>query len=197
MARPDRNVTGVSWQSVDSAMKRLQLTRELIPRVQRVGVMFDANDPGPLIEVRGVVAAAREAGISIETVALGSPHEIEPALAKLKHARLDALILSASALTWPVIDRIVEVASADRIPVISEPEDFAKAGAIITYGPDTSALYRRGAYFVDRILKGAAPKDLPIEQPTQFELVVNLRTAKMLGLTMPKSIMERATKVIR
>jgi putative ABC transport system substrate-binding protein len=197
MARPDGNVTGVSWQSVESAGKRVQLTQELKPRTRRVGLMFDANDPGALMELRGILTAARQARIAVEKLDLRAPNDIEPALAKLRGARLDALIVSANTLTWPVIDRIVEVASARDIPVISEPEDFAKAGAIITYGPDMFALYRRSASFVDRILKGAAPKDLPIEKPTRFELVVNLKTAKTLRLAIPKSIMERATKVIR
>ena len=197
MARPDGNVTGLSWQSVESAAKRLQLTRELLPRARRIGVMFDANDLGALLELGGVIAAAREAGIAIEKLELRSSRDIELVLAELKGAGLDALLLVTSALMWPAIDRITAVATANRIPVVAEPREFAEAGAIIAYGPDIGAVLRRSAYFVDRLLRGAAPSDLPIEQPTRFHLVINVKTARVLGLAIPRSVTEGATKVIR
>jgi putative ABC transport system substrate-binding protein len=197
MAKPDGNVTGLSWQSSDLASKRLQLALELLPQARRIGLMFDANEPGARIELRGVNAAARAAGVKVQTLELRTAADLEPSLAKLKDARLDALLVSANPLTWTVIDRIVQAAAANRIPVITEPQEFAKSGAIITYGPDIFQAYRRGAFFVDRILKGAVPADLPIEQPTRFDLVVNLKAAKSLGLTVPPGVLSRATKVIR
>jgi len=197
MARPDGNITGISWQSVESATKRVQLIKELLPRARRIGMMYDANDPGAAMELRGVLTAASGAGIAVEEFGLLTPNDLKPALARLKSARLDALMVSASTLTWLSIGRITRVATANRIPVISEPEDFAKAGALIAYGADIFPLYRRSAWFVDKVLKGAEPKDLPIEQPTQFQLVLNLRTAKALKLPIPQLITDRATKIIR
>jgi len=197
LARPDRNVTGLSWQSVDAASKRLQLMKELIPRVRRVGMMLDANDPGGLIELRGVSAAAKENGITIERLDLRGPADIAPALAKLSVLKIDALLVSANWIVWPSIERIVGAAATYRIPVVSEPTYFAEVGAVLTYGPEVLAMYRRGAYFIDRILRGASPGDLPIEQPTLFDLSVNLRTAATLGIQLPPSILVRATKVIR
>jgi putative ABC transport system substrate-binding protein len=197
LARPDRNVTGVSWQTVDSAGKRVQLIRELLPRARRVGMMFDATDVGGQIELHGVAAMAREVGITVEKLELRTPQDIEPALTRLKGGKLDALIVGANTLTWPAFERIESAATANRIPIVSEPEEFATEGAVVTYGPDMFALYRRSAIFVDRILKGATPKDLPIEQPTAFDLVVNLKAASTMGVAVPETVLERATKVIR
>lgn len=197
MARPDGNVTGVSWQSPEVAGKRVQFARELRPRARRIGVLADSGDAGAAIELRGTVAAAREAGVTLEKLELRSMEDIEPTLAKLQGARIDVLIVQASTLTWPVIGRIVDAATTAGIPIVSEPEEFAAAGAVVTYGVDVFAALRRCAVFVDRILKGATPRDLPIEQITKFDFVVNLKSAKILGLPIPASLMERATKIIR
>jgi putative ABC transport system substrate-binding protein len=197
MARPEGNVTGVSWQSVESAVKRLELARELVPKARRLGMMFDANDPGAVLEAQAVVAAARTANVSLQLMELREAKDVDIALSKLKTSRLQALIVPLSALTWPVIDRIVEGASANRVPLISEPTEFAEAGVVITYGADIYALYRRSAHFVDRILRGAKPADLPIEQPTKFELVVNAKAASAMGVHVPRTLMDRATRVIR
>jgi putative ABC transport system substrate-binding protein len=197
LARPDGNVTGVSWQSAETALKRVQLAQELKPRAQRIGFMSEPEHIGSTIELRGILVAARQARISIEKLDLRTPDDIDPTLGKLKDARLDALIVGSSGLLWPAIDRIVAAATASGVPIIGEPEEFAQAGAVLTYGVDVFAAIRRSTFFVDRILKGAKPKDLPIEQPTAFDLVVNLKAAKALGFPMPEAILAQATKVIR
>jgi putative ABC transport system substrate-binding protein len=197
LARPDGNVTGISWQTTDLAIKRLELTRDLVGRMRRIAWLYDATDPGAAIELRGAVAAAHAGGVEVQELGYRTAGELEAQLSKLKRGRLDALIVSTSPSIWPAIDRIVALASADRIPVITEPVEFARAGAIISYGVDILQEFRRSAYFVDRILKGATPTELPIEQATHFQLGVNLKTAKMLKLEIPVTIMNQATEVIR
>jgi putative ABC transport system substrate-binding protein len=197
MARPEGNITGVSWQSVESAAKRLQLTQELIPGLRRVGLLFDATDPGAVMEARGLLTTALHAGIDLKSVEVRGLGDFEAAFAKLKSAQLNALLVSVNPLTFRARDKIGGFASGIRLPLIAETGEFAEAGAVLTYGVDVLYTYRRGAYFVDRILKGAKASDLPIEQPTKFELVLNLSAAKALGLTIPQSITVSATKVIR
>jgi putative ABC transport system substrate-binding protein len=197
MARSDGNVTGVSWQSVEGAAKRLQLTKELIPGLQRVGLLFDATDPGAVMEARGLLSTARHAGIDLKTVEVRGPGDFEAAFANLKGAQLDALLVSVNPLTFRAREKIGAFASGVRVPLIAETRDFSEAGAVLTYGVDSLDTYRRGAHFVDRILKGAKASDLPIEQPTKFDLVLNLSAAKALGLKIPQSIAVSATKVIR
>jgi putative ABC transport system substrate-binding protein len=197
LAKPVGNVTGISWQSVDSGVKRLQLARELVPRARQVGMLIDANDPGARIELQAVMAAARKAGISLGALELRTPQDVEAVLANLKGSKLDALILPANSLTWGALDRIIEVATANRIPTISEPPAFAELGSVISYGVDMFVLYRRSAHFVDRILKGAKPSELPFEQPTKFDFVVNLKAARAIGVEIPKSFFEHATRVLR
>jgi putative tryptophan/tyrosine transport system substrate-binding protein len=197
MARPDRNITGVSWQSVDSAVKRLQMAQELIPGLRRVGLLFDASESGPLLEVQGLVAAAASTGIDLRRVEVRGPGDFQRAFAQLKSERLNALLVSVSAVTWQARDRIGRFAAQARLPLIAELPEFAEAGAVLSYGADIFETYRRGAHLVDRILKGAKASDLPFEQPKKFELVVNLRTARTLRLTIPESVVARAAKVIR
>lgn len=197
IARPGGNVTGVSWQSVESAAKRLQLTQELIPGLRRVGLLFDSTDPGGVMEARGVRAAATHAGVDLRSVQVRDRSDFEAAFATLKNAQIDALLVITSSLTFHSRDRIAGFASGNRLPWIAEMPDFAEAGAVLTYGADVLAAYRRGAYLVDKILKGANAGDLPIEQPTKFDLVINLSAARILGLTIPQSIAVAATKTIR
>jgi putative ABC transport system substrate-binding protein len=197
LARPDGNVTGVSWQSAETALKRVQLAKELRPLAQRIGFMAEPEHTGSAIELRGILVAAQQARISIEKLDLRTPDDIDRRLAKLKKARLDALIVGSTGLIWSEIARIVAAATAAGVPIISEPEEFAQAGAVVTYGVDVFAAIQRSTFFVDRILKGATPKDLPIEQPTAFDLVANVKAAKTLGLRIPDAMLAHATKVIR
>jgi putative tryptophan/tyrosine transport system substrate-binding protein len=197
LARPSDNVTGVSWNTGGSAGKRVQIARDLKPRAQRIGFMTDLGDAGAAIELQGVLAGARQANLAVEKFELRTPRDIEPALAKLRGARLDVLVAGSTPIVWPHMERIVQVATEIGLPIVSEAEEFAQAGAVVTYGVDVTAAMRHSAVFVDRILRGAAPRDLPIEEAREFNFVVNLRTARTLGLTIPDSVMVRATNVIR
>jgi putative ABC transport system substrate-binding protein len=197
LARPGGNVTGISWQSIDSAGKRLELTTELLPGLRRVAILFQAGDPGAALEVKGLLATARRLKVTVRTFEVRDSRGIEAAFATLRRDRVEALIVSANPLTFSATDTIVRLAATMKLPLISEPANFAKSGFLLTFGPDIVEAYKRGALYVDRILKGAKPGDLPIEQPTEFDLVINLRTARALGLTIPETIMVRATEVIR
>jgi len=197
IARPDGNVTGVSLQSVASSAKRLQLAQELIPGLRHVGLLFDPSDPGAILEAKGLANAATIAGIDLKNFEVRAPADFEPAFVRIKRARPQALLVSLNPLTWRAFPQIGDFAARNRLPVISEMPELAEVGAVLTYGADLPQAYRRGAYFVDRILKGARPSELPIEQAARFHLVVNLKIVKALGLTIPDSINIAATKVLQ
>jgi putative ABC transport system substrate-binding protein len=197
LSRPPDDITGLSWQSIESAVKRLQMTKELIPAVRRVGLLYNAGFSGGVMEVQALVEAARGTGVTVIGIEVRTPNDFPVAYASIRKERLDALLVSVDSLTYDARNDIAEVAFAVRVPMIAEIPEFADAGAIFTYGIDILHGYRRGAYFVDKILKGAKPADLPIEQPTRFQLVVNLRAAKALGRLVPQSILVNATKVIQ
>ena len=197
LARPGGNVTGISWQSIDSAGKRLELTTELVPGLRRVAILFQAGDPGAALEVKGLLATARRLNVTVRTFEVRDSRDIEAAFVTLRRDRVEAVIVSANPLTFSASDNIVRLASSMKLPLISEPGEFAKSGFLLTFGPDIVEAHKRGALYVHKILKGAKPSDLPIEQPTKFDLVINLRTARALGLTIPEAIMVRATEVIR
>lgn len=197
LGRPEGNVTGVSWQSIETAGKRLELAKQLLPGLRRVALLTDASDPGAVIEANGLSATAASAGVKLRTFAVRRADELPGVFATLKSDRPDVLIVSTNPFTIINFEAIVRFASSSKLPAISEAAEFARAGFLLTYGPDVSDTYRRGAIQVDRILRGMKPGDVPFEQPTKFELVVNLRTAKALGLRIPELIMVRATEVIR
>ncbi len=135
--------------------------------------------------------------MAVRTFEVRDSRDIETAFARLRRDRVRALIVSANPLTFSASDAIVRLASSMKLPLISEPAEFAKSGFLLTFGPDIVEAYKRGTLYVDRILKGAKPGDLPIEQPTKYDLVINMRTARALGLTIPEAIRMRATEVIR
>jgi len=197
MARPTGNVTGVSWQSIETAGKRLELAKVLVPNLRRVAVLYETGDPGAAIEVNGLRAAAAAMGDTQREFALRDARDFPAAFAAIKSDRPDVLIVSVNALTLQHFGDIAAFASSISVASISEVDDFADAGGLLTYGAQASEMYKRGAMQVNRILRGAKPADLPFEQPTKFELVVNMKTAKALGLTIPEAIMVRATRVIR
>jgi putative ABC transport system substrate-binding protein len=197
LARPGGNVTGISWQSLETSGKRLELTMELMPGLKRVGVLYDPNDSGAVLDAKAVRSAAVNSGIRISALEVNDTRGLDATLAATDKDRLKALILIHSPLTVHHRERIVRFAIERRLPLVSEGRDMAEAGALLTYGPSIVDMFRRGAGYVDKILKGMKPRDLPIEQPTKFELVVNLKTAKALGITIPQSILVRADEVIR
>jgi putative ABC transport system substrate-binding protein len=181
LARPGGNVTGMSILAPEVAGKRLELLEEAVPRAMRVAVLWNATYPSKAVEVRNTEVAARRLNVIVHSIEVRGS---------------DALVTLADPLTILSAQEIVRYATANRLPMISEVRQFADAGALVTYGPNLADLFRRAAGHVDRILRGALPGDLPVEQPTKFELLINLKTAKALGLTIPPSLLQRADQVI-
>jgi ABC-type uncharacterized transport system substrate-binding protein len=196
LAKPGGNITGVSWQSIETAGKRLELAKELIPGLRRVALLTDAGDAGAAIEANGLRRTATSVGLKLRTFALRYASELPAAFAAIKSDPPELLVISTNPLMALHIDEIARFASSISVPTVSEVAEFAEAGILLTYGADVSETFKHGAVQVDRILNGMKPGDLPFEQPTKFELVVNMRTARSLGLTVPEAIMVRATKVI-
>jgi len=197
LARPGGNVTGVSWQSIDTAAKRLELTKELIPSLRRVALLTAAGDPGARIEAKGFRTSAAKSSLDLRVFEVQSPAELPNALAQITKYAPEALIVSTNTLTLQNLERIAGYARSARIPAISEAPEFAEAGFVLTYGPNVGDAYRLGALQVDRVLRGRKPAELPFEQPVKFDLTVNMKAAKALGLTVPESIIVRTTMLIR
>ena len=195
-AHPAGNITGFSWQTPESAGKRLELLKEVLVKLSRVAVLFDPSDPVATVELRAIHVAARATGVAIESFEVRDRVERDT-FAAIKKARADALVVVYTARTARQRTQIVEFAAASRLPLMSEGLEFTEAGGLMTYGPKVLDLYRRAAAYADKILKGAKPADLPVEQPTKFELVINLKAAKTLGLTIPQSLMLRADELLR
>ena len=194
MARPGSNTTGVSLLASELDVKRLEILHELVPRARRVGVLADPNTvpTRPQLET-----AARNLGVELVVSTARSRDEIRPAIDSMVAARVEAVNVLASPILnqsrMPIMDRMRQA----RLPAIYQWPESAKEGGLLAYGPSLVASYRQVAGFVDRILKGAKPGDLPIQQPTKFELIINLKTAKALGITIPQSLLQRADDVIK
>ena len=201
LARPGGNVTGFSILGPELITKRLEILRDVVPELSRVGVLMRAGvgaGTGQQQQMDEIRAAASALKISLyELPSQMEPSAIDRAFKKAGDAGVSAIIPTAGRLTLGARKPIAESAVKYRIPVIYQEQEFVDAGGLISYGPDFSDLYRRSAYFVDKILKGAKPDQLPIEQPTKFELVINLKTAKQIGLTIPPHVLARADRVIR
>src|SRR5262245_29436046 len=197
LARPGGNITGLSNRSPDLAGKRLELLREALPRVRRLAVMANVGNPSALLEIREIQAAAHTLGIEVAPLEIRRAEDIAPAFAALK-GQADALYVVVDALVNATTNRtrIVTFALTARLPIILNNRETVGAGALMSYGPNTPDLFRRAADLVDKILRGAKPADIPVEQPTKFDLVINLTTAKALGLTIPESFLLRADEVI-
>jgi putative ABC transport system substrate-binding protein len=197
LARPGGNVTGLSWQTPETSGKRLELIMQLVPGLERTALLFEPSDPGALLEANALRSAARRAGVTISLFELRNASDLAAVLAAMGRQRPQTLIVGHSAITVEHRERIASFAIRNGLPLVSEGSEFAEAGALLTYGPNVAESFRRAAHYVDQILKGAKPGDLPIEQPTKFDLVVNLKTAKALGLTIPQPMLLRASEVIR
>jgi ABC-type uncharacterized transport system substrate-binding protein len=193
-ARPGGNLTGVTFASSELAAKRLQFLKEAAPEVSRVGVLW--NPAHPDFEYKETLVAAQPLGVQIRSLEVGGPDDFDPAFRAAAAARSDAVIVASSRLMTLNRQRIVELAARHRIILVSGWGPWAQAGALLSYGPDLDAICRRAAVHVDKILKGAKPGDLPIEQPTKFEMIINLKTARAHGLTIPSSLAARADRVI-
>jgi putative ABC transport system substrate-binding protein len=195
LARPGGNVTGVSLQKTDLAGKRLELLREVAPGLHRLAVLFNVGNSGVVLEMREAQAAARTLGLEVATSEIRRAEDIAPAFEALK-GRAEALYVCGDPLVDTNRIRIITLALAARLPTISDFREYVEAGGLMSYGPNFPDLFRRAAEFVDKILRGAKPDDLPVEQPTKFDLVINLTTAKALGLTIPESFLLRTDEVI-
>lgn len=197
LARPGGNVTGVSTLNVELGAKRLQLAREVVPGASRLAILGDAGSPTSVSGIRETQAAARALGVHLHAVSVRGPAELDGAFSMIARERPAALIVTPSAVFFGERRRLATLAVKHRLPTVSGSREYAEAGGLIAYGADRAEALRRAAVYVDKILKGARPGDLPIEQPTTFELVVKLKTAKALGLTIPPSVLLRADQIIQ
>ncbi len=197
LARPGGMVTGVVSLSGDLSEKYLELLLAAAPKVRRVGILIDSNAPFRALMSDAVRRSVAQYKVEASFAEVTSPEDIEPAITRLAKEGAQGLIVSGGPVLRNERLRIVKLALAQRWPVVAGDSGYAEAGVLLTYSADILANYRRAAYYVDRILKGTKPADLPIEQPMTFEFVVNLKTAKALGLTMPPEIMVRADRVIQ
>jgi putative ABC transport system substrate-binding protein len=194
--RPGGNVTGLSLQTDELAGKRLELLTEIVPGLARVAVLSNPLNPSIAASVEQTKAAAQSLGIEIHVLEVPGPDQFESAFAAVTRARAGALIVLPDAALYGQHPRIVTFAAASHLPALFPEKEVAEAGGLIAYGPSIPASLRRAAAYVDKILRGAKPGDLPVEQPTKFELVVNLQTARAIGVTIPTSILLRADEVI-
>jgi putative ABC transport system substrate-binding protein len=196
LARPGGNLTGLSVSGGEVSGKRLELLREVIPKVSRVAVLLDPTNPAHAVFWKDTERAAEKLHLRLQRVTARAPEEIEAAFWAMAKARAEALVVFTEPMLYAQRDRLADLAARNRLPTINMIKGHAEAGDLIAYGPDYRDLYRRVAEIVDKILKGAKPADLPIEEPTKFELVINLKTAKTLGLTIPPSLLQRADEII-
>jgi ABC-type uncharacterized transport system substrate-binding protein len=194
LARPGENVTGISGLFADLTGKRLELLKEILPSLSRVVFLSRAANPGHADYAREAELAARALHVQLQVILVSSPNDFEEAFRRARGA--DAILQLDDAMFTSERVRLVELAAAHRLPVVYGPRDFAELGGLLALGPNYSDLYRRAATYVDKILKGAKPGDLPIEQPPTFELVINLKTARALGLSIPPAVLARADEVI-
>src|SRR5438105_2517868 len=196
LARPGGNATGITLMSVELNGKRIELLREMLPRLERLTVVANPAHSGAEFELQACENAGRQLGIAVRQMLVRNPAELEESFAEIAAGKPGAITVLPDALVIEKRQRIVDFAMAERIPIISGWKIFAESGALCTYGPRLTESYRRAGYYIDRILKGMKPAELPIERPTVFELVVNLKTAKSLGVTLPPSVLARADEVI-
>jgi putative ABC transport system substrate-binding protein len=195
LARPGGNITGSAFNPPElRTEKNLQLLKEIVPKLSLVAVLWDPRSRiGAPTSWKSIQLAARQLGVQLHSLEVGSPNDLDKAFKEATRARADGLV----SLVGGNIRQIADLAAKSRLPAIGSHRNFAESGGLVSYGADVADLFRRAARFVDKILKGAKPAELPVEQPTKFELVINLKTAKALGLTIPQSILLRADEVIQ
>jgi putative ABC transport system substrate-binding protein len=195
LARPGGNATGLSVQAADVASKRLEYLREVVPHLRRLAVMLHVGFPEAVLEMGEVKVAARRLGLEVTPLEIRRAEDIAPALDEL-NAKADALYVVSNALFAAARTRLITLAVGQHLPTIFSIRDYVQAGGLMSYGPNIAALFGRAADLVDKILRGAKPADIPVEQPTKFDFVINLTTAKALGLTIPPTLLALADEVI-
>ena len=194
MARPGGNATGLSFLNVELSAKRLEFLAETLPHVRKLIMLRDTNTPREWLSE--TERAGKSLGLDLRAIEISDPDAFEAAFGAMSRSGADALVLLASAMFNAHKRQLVELSARHRIPTMYEHRDFVEWGGLLSYGPNLTDLYRRAALYVDKILKGAKPGDLPVEQPTKFELVINLKTAKALNLTITPTLLARADEVI-
>jgi ABC-type uncharacterized transport system substrate-binding protein len=197
LARPGGNVTGLTVLGAGLSAKRLELLKETVPNMSRVAFLWNPANPDQRVHFNDVQAGARALGVRIQSVEARSHEELVQGLAAMKRDRPSALLMTGDSLLQRYVGRIVAFASENHLPAMYQLREAVDRGGLMSYGASLPDLSRRAAYFADKILKGAKPADLPVEQPTKFELVINLKTAKALDLTIPPSLLLRADQVIQ
>lgn len=197
LRRPGGNVTGVLSISSELSAKRLEFVRLVVPHASHVAILLDERNPASQLAMQETEAAARTLGLTLKSVAVRPPVDLEGAFSTIVRDRAAALTITASPIFSLHAKRLAELALKHRLPTVAGNREWVEAGLLAAYGTDYPHLFRRAATFVDKILKGARPGDLPIEQPSKFELVINLKTAKALGLNIPSSLLQRADHVIQ
>jgi putative tryptophan/tyrosine transport system substrate-binding protein len=197
LARPGGNVTGLSFMHTELSAKRLELLRELLPGLASVVGLFNADNPSHTPQIAEMEQASSQLGLAFLSLPVRGPSDFPGAFQAASRARAEVLIVLDDTTITQHRGQILQLAATHALPVVSRYKDFTEAGGLIAYGPSLPALYRRAAYYVDRILQGAKPADLPVEQPMKFELVINLKTAQALGLTIPPHILFQADEVLR
>jgi putative ABC transport system substrate-binding protein len=197
LARPGGNVTGFTAIAVALAGKRLELLKEITPKLSRIAVLWDPQNPGSAQQWKESQLPARELGLQLHSIEVSSVDKFEAAFKEATKARSAAIAVMASPFFYSNQKQLADLAIKSQLPAIFPREEFVAAGGLMSYGSDRTESFKRIAVFVDKILKGTKPADIPVEQPTKFELVINLRTAKQIGVTIPPNVLARADKVIK
>ncbi len=197
LSRPGGNVTGISDQANELSAKRLELLKEVVPRAERVAVLWNADDRAMTLRYREIEKAARVLRVTVQPLGVREPADFEVAFSAMSRERPDALMLVTDTLTNLNRQRILDFAGAHSIPAMYEFGFLVRDGGLMSYGPNFDDMFQRAAVYADRIIKGSKPSDLPVEQPTRYYLLVNLKTAKVLGLTIPPPLLLRADEVIQ
>ena len=197
LARPGQNITGLTDESVQLSAKRMELLKEAVPKAARIAVLWNANDQGMTLRYREIEKAARILHVEVQAHGVRDPDDFETAFSAMTRQRPDAMFLVADAITIFHRKRFIEFAASQHIPAMYETDVHVRDGGLMSYGPNFEDSFRQAAAYVDRILKGAKPADLPAQQPTTYLLAVNLKTAGTLGLTMPPSLLLRADEVVQ
>ena len=197
LARPGRNITGLSTLSPELTGKRLELLKEVVPKLSRVAILGSSTQPGNAQSLREAELAAAALGLQLQSLDLRDPGDIEPAFKAATDRRADAVVVLSTPLATRRQVEIAQLAVKSRLPAIYPQSDYMESGGLISYGPSMTDLFHRAATYVDKILKGAKPGDLPVEQPKKFELIINLKTAKQIGLIIPPNVLARADRVIK
>jgi putative ABC transport system substrate-binding protein len=196
LARPGKNITGVTTLSADLSIKQLEFLKEAVPRASRVALLWNPDDPWHSVTVKSLQARSGSLGIQLQHVGVRGPDAFDSAFNAMTMEHTQAVLALADPMTFAHRRRLADLAIKNKLPMMGGRREYAEAGTLLSYWADEDDLYRRVASYVDRILKGARAGDLPIEQPTKFEFVINLKTAKTLGITIPQSVILRADRVI-